>query len=437
MGAPAEGGVIFLKLGGSLITDKTAPESVREEALARAAHEIAAVCSEGCALVLGHGSGSFGHSVAAAFNTRAGVETEEQWLGFVKVADVALRLTAIVRGRLLAAGVPVVSLSPRASLSVHDGEVKGVALEPVLAALGRGLVPLLHGDVAFDARRGGTIVSTEELFAALMEQQQQQQQQQQQGQERDTSRAGNSDSGDGAGTRQVLTPRWLLLAGETAGVLDAEGATLPEISASNWGQLKAAVGGSRGADVTGGMRGKVESALHLVERHRGAVSVLIFDGLAPGAIAAALRAPATAPGTRVVWRAAAGSDGAGRPAAGPISLCSVCEEAAAALRCNNCRGGSGQPRSKAKAGGAAAGAYCRACFVAFHKPRKFHGHTAIVVASMVSRPRVDLGALKTRGPASSAPSTSTASSAQQDARATGLVSPCAPQSFRPDMQRRT
>ena len=59
----SESTVILIKLGGSLITDKAGHEVVRSGVLARLAVElrqVAEACPSG--LVLGHGSGSFGHS---------------------------------------------------------------------------------------------------------------------------------------------------------------------------------------------------------------------------------------------------------------------------------------------------------------------------------------------------------------------------------------
>ena len=52
--------VTLVKLGGSLITDKTKPRTVAREHLQRLAAEIAAGWSGG-GLIIGHGSGSFGH----------------------------------------------------------------------------------------------------------------------------------------------------------------------------------------------------------------------------------------------------------------------------------------------------------------------------------------------------------------------------------------
>ena len=55
--------LIFLKLGGSLLTDKTGTEALRADTLQRLAAEIAAAraADPQLRLVLGHGSGSFGH----------------------------------------------------------------------------------------------------------------------------------------------------------------------------------------------------------------------------------------------------------------------------------------------------------------------------------------------------------------------------------------
>jgi isopentenyl phosphate kinase len=55
--------LVFLKLGGSLITDKDTPRSPRRDVLARLAAEILYAHRQRpqMQLVIGHGSGSFGH----------------------------------------------------------------------------------------------------------------------------------------------------------------------------------------------------------------------------------------------------------------------------------------------------------------------------------------------------------------------------------------
>ena len=54
--------VTLLKLGGSLITDKNQNATLRPDVLARLASEIyAALEQKPQPLLIGHGSGSFGH----------------------------------------------------------------------------------------------------------------------------------------------------------------------------------------------------------------------------------------------------------------------------------------------------------------------------------------------------------------------------------------
>lgn len=257
----------FLKLGGSLLTDKTAVEALRRDVLKRLALEIKEAFDQDSRLklVLGHGSGSFGHVAAARFDTRSGVQTNEEWLGYVRVSDAAARLNREVCAALLNSGLPAVSLQPSASARCRDGRIVHLASEPVEAALAAGILPVIYGDVAFDDVRGGTIISTEEIMSYLA---------------------------------AALAPTRLLLAGETEGVLDERGEPIAELNAQNLASLSSALGGSRGTDVTGGMASKVGDMLDLVETIDG-LTVRVFSGLQPGNVREALLGNAQDLGTLI------------------------------------------------------------------------------------------------------------------------------------------
>ncbi|MEM7331916.1 MAG: isopentenyl phosphate kinase [Chloroflexota bacterium] len=246
----------FLKLGGSLITDKTKVETVRFDVLGRVALEIKTAIEQnpGLRLVVGHGSGSFGHVAAAKHGTRTGVYSPEDWVGFTEVSVTASRLNKIVVEALQAAGVPALTLQPSASAVCQGGKIVQIADQPVRMALDAGLVPVVHGDVAFDEIQGGTIVSTEEVMMALA---------------------------------NALQPSWLLLAGETEGVYDETKQVIPLISEANFESVKGALGGSRGTDVTGGMIAKVQSMLALVDEFPS-LKIRIFSGLNKGSVLDAL-----------------------------------------------------------------------------------------------------------------------------------------------------
>jgi isopentenyl phosphate kinase len=268
--------LVFCKLGGSVITDKAQSGSARHEVISRLAGEVARSLSSRpeLRLVLGHGSGSFGHVVARQHGTRHGVGSAREWRGFTEVAAVAARLNRIVTDALLLAEVPVLSLQPSASAECQGGQLVSLATGPVEHAVAHGLVPLVYGDVALDTELGGTIVSTEQLFAYMARQ---------------------------------LHPARLVLVTAVDGVFerdpleDPSARPVPEISASNWREVRAVLGSSHATDVTGGMLAKIEEMVALVREFPG-LAVRIISGERQGALETALREPRGATGgTVVTW----------------------------------------------------------------------------------------------------------------------------------------
>ena len=252
--------LLFLKLGGSLITDKTRPYTPRPEKLDFLAAEIATALTENpdLQLVLGHGSGSFGHAAASGYQTRLGVSGMAAWRGFAEVWYQASALNRLVLEALHRAGLPAITLSPAASITAHDGKVATWNQYPIHTALSNGLLPVIHGDVAFDEIRGGTILSTEDLFAHLAHQ---------------------------------LRPQRILLAGLEAGVwadFPAHKRLLAEITPGTIAQHVSGLGAATGVDVTGGMLSKVTEMLSLAEEIPG-LEILIFSGEQPGNLTRALR----------------------------------------------------------------------------------------------------------------------------------------------------
>ncbi len=265
--------LVFVKLGGSLITDKTRPFTAREEVIARLAEELAQAraARPGLRLLLGHGSGSFGHVVGQRYGTRAGVHNEEGWRGFAETAAAAARLNRLVTDIMLAAGLPVWSIQPSATARCRDGVVISLGWETIERALAAGLMPLIYGDVALDEVRGGTIASTEELFAYLA---------------------------------PLLQPRRIILAGEVDGVFTADplqdptARLLPLLSPQTIAAGKLGLGGGLGVDVTGGMASKVAAMSELVRRIPE-LEVHLISGRVPGRLAQVLLEPGYPAGTRI------------------------------------------------------------------------------------------------------------------------------------------
>lgn len=261
----------FVKLGGSVITDKTREETPDLPTIRRMAAELRAALDAlpDLRLIVGHGSGSFGHAYARRYGVHTGIAAGADWMGFALTAAAALRLNRVVVDELLAAGVPALSLQPSATLRSERGSLAEWSTATLATALDRGLVPIVHGDVAFDSGQGTAIIATEQLLIHL------------------------------AGT-PALRPQRVILVGE-AGVYtadpraDRQARRIPRIDAANIAEVLQAAGSSHGVDVTGGMRSKVELMWRLVESSPGLQVHLI--GTTPGLLARALTGTAEGEGT--------------------------------------------------------------------------------------------------------------------------------------------
>jgi len=204
-------------------------------------------------LVIGHGAGSFAHVSAKQHGTRQGVRNPEGWKGFVEVWWDAAILNRLVVEALNEVGLPVLALPPSAAIIASKGQVERWDLGPLEAALSAGLLPVIHGDVIFDSSRGGTILSTEDLFSHLA---------------------------------RHLHPSRMLLAGMEQGVWEdfpTRTTIIPNITPQNFQDLMPAIGESTATDVTGGMEDKVEQCVSL-SRSLPGMEILIFSGDEPGTL---------------------------------------------------------------------------------------------------------------------------------------------------------
>jgi isopentenyl phosphate kinase len=245
--------ITYLKLGGSLITDKNKPHTIRQAVLQRLAGEIRAALDADpeLQLIIGHGSGSFGHVPASQYGTRDGVATAEQWRGFAQVHAEAAELNRTVTAELRKASVDCLTFDPL-SLFASGSDNYQRASQSVFTVLEKGLVPLVYGDTVLNPERGGTILSTEEVFIQLASAQNQ--------------------------------PARFLLAGDEPGIwrdFPEKTELIPSVDISLFHQMNVKfICGAATTDVTGGMRAKVNLAVSLLKKGLGK-EVLIFSGLEP------------------------------------------------------------------------------------------------------------------------------------------------------------
>lgn len=252
--------LILLKLGGSLITDKSTPYTEKKQVIDRLTQEIKnAKQDRDFKLILGHGGGSYPHQSASKYEVQKGVTDQEGLRGISEVQKDASALNKIVFDSLLEKELNPFFVSPSCSLVTEKKEIKEWYLEPLKKALEIGNLPVVYGDVALDLEQGSSIVSTEKLLEHLAY-------------ELDGSR--------------------IIFCGNTNGVFTKDPAEYPEaekidrIDQNRFKKLKKTITGSKNADVTGGMLHKVKRCLRLAER---GIECEIMGGKKPGRLERSLK----------------------------------------------------------------------------------------------------------------------------------------------------
>ncbi|MEN6611545.1 MAG: isopentenyl phosphate kinase [Methanoregulaceae archaeon] len=222
---------LMLKLGGSVITDKSGACAVDAPRLAEIAETIASWSNgpgKDRGLTIVHGAGSCGHPEAHRYHIRDGVRAGNREGVYVTHASVRSLNDAVVAA-LRARGVEAVGIHPLGACIADGGRIAAFidgALEEMIRI---GIVPVLHGDVAMDRSRGACIVSGDQLVRYLA---------------------------------SALTIQRIGLATDVPGVL-SDGKVVPEISRETVSRIQ--IGNSVHTDVTGGMSGKIRELLELTD----------------------------------------------------------------------------------------------------------------------------------------------------------------------------
>jgi isopentenyl phosphate kinase len=246
--------LILLKIGGSLITDKSSPRTARPSNMRFIAEQIAAAyaANPDADFIIGTGAGSFGHFTAGEYGLREGASTPEQFYGMAITHNAVRELSTMMAKELTDVKVPAFSLSPAGLLVCTDGAVSTRNLQPMDQLMAHRCVPLVHGDTMLDTTRGATILSTEQVLHECLATYKQ--------------------------NYEVISVIYLL---DVDGLLDKNGEVIPELKAGE----DITVLANLPHDVTGGIAGKVASAREAAPL---ASQVYLVRGMAGGALAKAI-----------------------------------------------------------------------------------------------------------------------------------------------------
>lgn len=246
----------ILKIGGSVITDKSGELVAKTQEIDRLAGEIHEANVPN--LILVHGGGSFGHPSAERYAIKDGYKEETQKIGFSETHHFMTVLNGLFMDSLILHKVPAVSVTPSSCMITEKGRIKQFEDTPLVTLLRMGFTPVLYGDVVFDANLGFTVLSGDQLVSALAIR----------------FNAGRIIIGvdeDGVYTADPKIDK-------TARML--EHLTLEELK-----KLQSKLGKPTACDVTGGMFGKLAELIPAVEKE---IPVTIVNATKPGFVRMAL-----------------------------------------------------------------------------------------------------------------------------------------------------
>ncbi len=250
--------VIVVKLGGSAITYKNAYMKPRIEVIRRVSGEIRKFWDETRGrekIIIVHGGGSFGHPQAKKYNLHEGLIHPKALIGVSETVDVMRILSLILSRSMREKGLPIFPLQTSGVALKRGGRVDIFYTDIIKAALSKGFIPLLWGDVVLDHEKGASIISGDEIILEI--------------------------------SKQIRVSR-VIFGTDVDGVYkDIERREIyRRISLENIGEVFERIFKASPRDVTGGMKAKLEICLSLAEK---GINVQIINILKPNYLLRALR----------------------------------------------------------------------------------------------------------------------------------------------------
>jgi isopentenyl phosphate kinase len=245
--------MILIKLGGSVITDKSRYRTFNKDVVARLCKEIA---DSDRGVIIVHGAGSFGHVMAKKYSLQNGLTDFGQVSAVARVQYDVRELDSMVIKELLDCGIPAVSVPPGSCFVMDDGVLAADNVDAVKYLANLGIMPVMFGDVVMDRKKGFGICSGDQLMEVLC---------------------------------KIFKPEKVIFVSDIDGLYDSDPKNNPnaelieEVSAEILKNIDSRIGVD---DVTGGVAAKMESMLRMSTSDRECVLV---NGTVPGRLYALLK----------------------------------------------------------------------------------------------------------------------------------------------------
>jgi isopentenyl-diphosphate delta-isomerase len=250
--------IILLKLGGSLLTDKNEPFSIRENVVRNVIQQIIDANRK---IILIHGGGSFGHPLAEKYNISTGIDSSisNQILGLSETHQSMNRFNSYIINSFLEQNYPALSVQA-SSIFIKDSQIISTySIDIIETALDLNILPILYGDIILDKQGSFSIISGDRIIFELCE------------------------------NLNKYSVSKVIFTMETDGLYiqdnDKKIILVTECNSNELESLELAALGQK-IDVTGGIRGKINTIKEICKYN---IPVQIINGLENGNIVKALK----------------------------------------------------------------------------------------------------------------------------------------------------
>jgi len=155
-------------LGGSLLTDKNVPFSIRKDVVNSAVQQIIDANEK---LILIHGGGSFGHPLAKKYSISKGLDTsiQNQILGLAETHQAMNKFNSYLINLFLERNYPALSIQASSTFFKDSQEISTYSVDIIETVLDLKILPVLYGDIILDKQGSFSIISGDQIIFELCE----------------------------------------------------------------------------------------------------------------------------------------------------------------------------------------------------------------------------------------------------------------------------
>jgi isopentenyl phosphate kinase len=158
--------LFILKLGGSLLTDKSQPNSIRKDSLKQVVQQIIDAHER---LIVIHGGGSFGHPLAKKYHISNGLNKTipKQILGLTETHQAMNKFNSFIINAFLEKSYPTLSIQTSSLFIQESQKILTHSMDIIETALDLNILPILYGDIILDKSGSFSIISGDQIIFQL------------------------------------------------------------------------------------------------------------------------------------------------------------------------------------------------------------------------------------------------------------------------------